>query len=221
VKIPTGGALLGDKLSTIGPTTIGRHLVDSRNGLEYAKHFYDINSLQETDFSMAECAKAYREAIQIQSKIRNKVFSEDECFKDTLFTCQVASLSQQIGQKILERLDGIARARALTEFRILRNGLERFRPFLVQNLSYSWDDLRNYASRTTLIIKMINNKIPDEHAKAILKTGFPTKKEQISRLIGKLRSIPEKERWFIDLDELANFPRVLKNWHDVFFLELL
>jgi len=33
VTIPTGGALLGDKLSTIGPTTIGRHLEDSRNGL--------------------------------------------------------------------------------------------------------------------------------------------------------------------------------------------
>jgi hypothetical protein len=221
VTVPTGGALLGDKLSTIGPTTIGRHLKDSRNGLEYAKHFYDINSLQESDFSLAECAKAFHEAIKIQSKIRGKVFSEDECFEDMLFTCQVASLSQQIGQKTIEKLQGEARTRAPAEFKILRDGLERFRPFLVQKLSYSWDDLRSYASRTALLIKMINNKMPDRNAKAILKADFSIKKEEISRLARKLRGIPEKERWFIDLDELTNFPKVLKNWHDLFFLEEL
>lgn len=170
---------------------------------------------------MAECAKAYHEAIKIHSKIRKNVFSEHECFEDMLFTCQVASLSQQIGRRTLEKLHGDARDRGLTEFKILMDGLERFRPFLVQNLSYSWDDLRSYASRTALLIKMINNKMSDRNAKAILKAELPTKKEEISRLTKKLAGIPEKDRWFIDLDELSNFPKVLKNWHDLFFFEEL
>lgn len=116
---------------------------------------------------------------------------------------------------------GEAQMRALAELKILRAGLERFRPILVKKLSYSWDDLRSYASRTALLIKMINNKMPDRNAKAILKADFPTKKEEISRIAKKLRDIPDRERWFIDLDELVNFPKVLKNWHDLFFLEEL
>lgn len=221
VTTPTIGALLGDKLSTIGPKTIGRQLNDSRNGLEYAKHFYDINNLQGTDFSLKECAEAFYEAIEIQSKIRNRDFSPRECFDDTLFTCQVASLSQQIGETAIERLHGNLRSRALSEFRILREGLERFRPLLVQKLGYSWDDLRSYASRTALLIKMINNNVPEKKAKTILEADSPTKREEILKLASEIKGIPETERWFIELDEISNFPTILKTWHDHFFLQEL
>jgi len=99
VTTPTTGALLGDKLSTIGPTTIGRPLKDSRNGLEYAKHLYDINRLQETNFSLGQCASAFKEAMKIQSKIRNKKYTPNQCFNDMLFTCQVAAYHNELVDK--------------------------------------------------------------------------------------------------------------------------
>lgn len=222
VTTPTIGALLGDKLSTIGPTTIGRYLRDSRNGLEYAKHFYDINYLQESSFSMKECAQAYFEAINIQSKVRGKDFTRDECFNNMLFTCQVASLPQQIGQQVIEKLQPAeAQTRATSEFRSLRAGLRRFRPFLVQNLSYAWDDFRFYAARTALLIKMLDHNVAEEKARTILNANIPNNREEILKLIKRVESLPKEVRWFIEPEEIVNFPKSLKTWHDYFFLDNL
>ena len=137
VTTPTVGALLGDKLTTIGPNTMGRHLINSRNGVEYAKHFYDIKNLQEVDFSVKDCNQAFHEAIELQSRIRSRDFSVAECCEDMFFTCQVASLPQQNGEQLIQRLQGEQRSRALSEFKILREGLARFRPFLVRGLNYT------------------------------------------------------------------------------------
>jgi hypothetical protein len=113
ITTPTIGALLGDKLSMIGPNTAGRRLADSRNGVEYAKHFYDINSLQEFDFDFEDCRSAFHEAIEMQSKIRKKRLSVGECCEDMLFTCEVACLSQSMGERAIARLQGQQSSRAL------------------------------------------------------------------------------------------------------------
>jgi len=219
ITTPTIGALLGDKLSTIGPNTAGRHLADSRNGVEYAKHFYDIKSLQDADFDFDDCYSAFHEAIELQSKIRKKKFSVGECCEDMSFTCKVASLSQSIGEQSIAKLPQQQGARARSEFRILRDGLTRFRPFLVQGLAYSWDDLRHHAALTALLAKMVQVKLSEGRVKSLLKASAPTKKEEIDAMAARMVTIPEADRWFIQLDEMINFPRILKTWHDYFFLE--
>lgn len=219
ITIPTIGALLGDKLSTIGPNTMGRHLVDSRNGVEYAKHFYDIKNLQEADFSFKDCRSAFHEAIELQSKIRSKNFSVEECCEDMFFTCKVASLSQSIGEQAIAKLPEQQRVRARSEFRILRDGLAKFRPFLVQKLTYSWDDLRYYAALTALLTKMVQIDLSEKKVKTILKASIPSKREEIESMASKIKAIPEVDRWFIQLDELINFPRILQTWNNYFFLE--
>jgi len=123
VTTPTISALLGDKLSTIGPTSIGRPLNDSRNGLEYAKHLFDIGILQETDLDIKQCKASYSEAIRIQSKIRNKEYTPHECFEDLLFTCQVASLPQRGGEQAIKRLMPSRASRAASKLKILQDGL--------------------------------------------------------------------------------------------------
>jgi len=218
VTTPTIGALLGDKLSTIGPNTMGRRLVDSRNGVEYAKHFYDIKNLQEGDFSFKDCSAAFHEAIELQSKIRSKDFSLDECCADMLFTCQVASLPQSIGEQAIVKLPEKQRSRALSEFKILRDGLARFRPFLVRRLTYSWDDLRYYAALTALLTKMVQMDLSEDKVKAILRANIPSSREEIQSVASKITAIPEIDRWFIQLDEIVNFPRILQTWHNYFFL---
>jgi len=222
IVTPTVGALIGDKISTIGPTTIGRQLVDSRNGLEYAKHFHDINQLIKLDFSFKECAEAYYEAVAIQSRVRGRKFTPGECFDDLVFTCQVASLPPQVGDEIIEKKlqsRKEQRARAHSEFRILRRGLQRFLPFLVRGMSYAWDDIRFYAARTALLANMINNKMNGEKAMELLTSDFSTRKEDILRLIKQIESLSDEERWFIEKSEIKNFPKVLKTWHDFFFVE--
>jgi len=221
VTTPTIGALLGDKLSTIGPTTIGRPLNDSRNGLEYAKHFFDIGSLQQTDFELEQCKTAYKEATKVQSMVRGKEYAPDECFNDMLFTCQVASLSQRVGEEAIKELSPSKAARAKSELRTLRDGLQRFRPFLVQKTSYSWDDLRYNAARTALLIKMLNSSITGTKARKILNAGAPTTKEEILHLIGQIRRVRKEKRWFIIPEEIENFPKILKAWHNFFFFEEL
>ena len=221
ITTPTTGALLGDKLTTIGPTTIGRPLKDSRNGLEYAKHLFDIGILQETNFHIQQCKAAYTEVIRIQSKIRNKEYTRDECFEDMLFTCQVASLPQQLAEQAIKELPSTKVSRATSEFRILQDGLRRFRPFLVQKTIYTWDDLRNNAARTALLVKILNSNITDAKAVKILNTPAPTKKEEILALIEQIKTLPKEKRWFIIPNEIVNFPKILRAWHNFFFLNEL
>lgn len=217
VTTPTVGALLGDKLSTIGPTTIGRPLNDSRNGLEYAKHLFDIGILQENQFNIEHCKTSYDQAIQIQSKIRNKEYTIDECFDDLLFTCQVASLPQRGGEQLIKNLTPDKANRAKSELQILQDGLRRFRPFLVQNISFTWDNLRYNAARTALLAKILHDDIEAIEATKILKISPPTTKEEILALAEQLKQIPEEKRWFIMPNEIVNFPKILRTWHSFFF----
>lgn len=221
VTTPTISALLGDKLSTIGPTSIGRPLNDSRNGLEYAKHLFDIGILQETDLDIKQCKASYSEAIRIQSKIRNKEYTPHECFEDLFLTCQVASLPQRGGEQAIKKLMPSKANRAASELKILQDGLRRFRPFLVQNISFTWDDLRNCAARTALLAKILNSNMEDTKATKILKLETPTTKEEILALTEQIKQIPKEKRWFILLDEIINFPKILRTWHSFFFLNEL
>jgi len=218
VTTPTIGAILGDKLSIIGPNTIGRPLRDSRNGLEYAKHLYDISSLTDSEPDLRECVDAYHESLRIQNRIRDRDFDLEECLNDAVFTCQVASLPQRLGEQAMENLKPPKRERAHSEYRILRDGLLRFRPFLVRNRTYAWDNLREYASRTALLSKAIRDDLTSNRMKEILYGTVPKSREEIQRLAERIRTIPEEERWFIMPEEIVNFPVLLKSWHDFFLV---
>ncbi|MGV9103459.1 MAG: nucleotidyl transferase AbiEii/AbiGii toxin family protein [Candidatus Thorarchaeota archaeon] len=221
VTTPTVGSLLGDKLTTIGPTSIGRHLVDSRNGLEYAKHLFDIGGLQQISFNITQCRAAYTEAMETQSKIRGKKYAAEECFADMLFTCQVASLPQRAGEQAIRELHNSKAIRAASEFRILQDGLRRFRPFLIQTTSYTWDDLRNNAARAALVAKILISKMNEAKATQILSIQPPNTKEQILNLMKRIEKIRKDMRWFIVPDEIVNFPKILSTWHSFFYLEEL
>lgn len=75
IPTPTGSSILGDKLSVIGPSTIGRKLDDSRNGIEYAKHFYDIYSLANKFNDFSQTRETYRSCVKVQSVIRKTEFT--------------------------------------------------------------------------------------------------------------------------------------------------
>jgi hypothetical protein len=133
----------------------------------------------------------------------------------------VASLPQQLGEQTINELPSPKVSRATSEFRILQDGLRRFRPFLVQKTSYKWDDLRNNAARTALLTKILNSNITDAEATKILNIHAPTRKEEILTLIEQIKKLPKEERWFIIPNEMVNFPKILRTWHSFFFLNEL
>lgn len=218
VTTPTVGSMLGDKLTTIGPKTVGRIMRDSRSGLEYAKHLYDINALSHADHSHEECIHAYSESVSLQSRIRCRDFTIAECVDDAVFICQVASLPQTPAPSYFERLDSEKEGRARSEHEILRKGLRGFLPFLVRGASYTWDHLRENASRTALLTKMVKARLSPGEAKEILGKTPPYRREEIQALWNELEALrlPADETWFIDPREILNFPSVLQAWYQFY-----
>ena len=72
---------------------------------------------------------------------------------------------------------------------------------------------------TALLTRMVQLDLSEEKVKGILRANMPSKREEIQLVAAKLAAIPEPERWFIQLDELVNFPRILQTWNNYFFLE--
>jgi hypothetical protein len=104
---------------------------------------------------------------------------------------------------------------------MLQDGLRRFRPFLVQNLTYVWDDVRYNAARTALLIKMINSGTTEATARKSLNASIPSKREEIMDLAKQIERLPKQNRWFILPSEIVNFPKLLKTWYDYFTLSKL
>jgi len=57
-------------------------------------------------------------------------------------------------------------------------------------------------------------------ARKILNAGAQTTKE-ILHLTEQVRRIRKEKRWFIMPEEIENFPKILKAWHNFFFFEEL
>jgi len=205
IKTPTGSSILGDKLSVIGPSTIGRKLDDSRNGIEYAKHFYDIFCLSNNFEKFSETQKTYYSCVEIQSKIREKDFSHESCIEDALLTCKIASLP--FNEELV--INMISNNKILKQYDNLKKGVSRFGPFTVGEYFYNWESLREYASKTANLFKALEKG-----------TKKPKKEDtDTDEMIERLSSLPEEERWFMDFSDLRLSPEVVKNWYHFYAIK--
>ncbi len=219
VQTPTVNSILGDKLSVIGPTTVGRKLDDSRNGIEYAKHFYDINSLHKNLSNFEETRVTYSSIIKIQEKIRRKTFQLDHCINDAQFTCQVASLPQGLGTKLIEE-SSIDKDRASLEFEKLQTGLRQFGSFIVNKMPYAWDILRDYSANTALLLELVRKNCSNKQALSILETDF-VKKRGVPSILKRIEDVDKENRWFIDLEEITVFPQIMEKWYKLYYIDEL
>jgi len=208
VQTPTISSILGDKLSVIGPATLGRKLEHSRNGIEYAKHFYDINSLCANLSNFKETKETYSSIIEIQEKIRDTEFLLDQCIDDAVLTCKTACLPQGLGEQLIN--DGpVDRERALMEFNNLQEGLIRFRPFIVNEMPYTWDTLRVYASTTALLLEFVRRNVSNDEAVAVLGSNVG-EELGVTAMVNRIKEIDGLHQWFIDFEEITAFPEILE-----------
>ncbi|MCL2135074.1 MAG: hypothetical protein FWH37_05925 [Candidatus Bathyarchaeota archaeon] len=54
---------------------------------------------------------------------------------------------------------------------------------------------------------------------SLLKPSVLSKREDIQSFVDRLVAVPKFERWFIDLDEIVNFPQILQVWCNYFSLD--
>jgi len=217
VQTPTISSILGDKLSVIGPATIGRKLENSRNGIEYAKHFYDINSLCANLSNFKETKETYSSIIKIQEIIRDTEFRLDQCIDDAVLTCKTACLPQGLGVQLINE-SPVDRERALLEFNNLQEGLIRFRPFIVNEMPYTWDILRAYASTTALLLELVRRNVSNDEAVAVLGSNVG-KEVGVTAMVDRIKEIDGVHHWFIDFEEITAFPEILETWYTIFHLD--
>jgi hypothetical protein len=91
--------------------------------------------------------------------------------------------------------------------------------FWLGGFVYLWDDFRYYAALTALITKMVQLDLPEQKAATMLSLDVPSNREEILAIANQLASVPESERWFIQLDEMINFPKILQTWYNYFTLK--
>jgi hypothetical protein len=200
IPTPTGSSILGDKLSIIGPSTIGRKLNDSRNGIEYAKHFYDIYSLALKFHDLSQTRETYHSCVEVQSVIRETEFTVDKCIEDAIAICKIASLP--FDEDLVNKMT--SNEVFVKQYANLKKGVQRFQPFIVGSKFYNWESMREYASQTANLFKMIKNRTNSME---------DIDEKSVEEMVETLDSLPDKEKWFFDMDDLRLSPKVLRNWY--------
>jgi hypothetical protein len=226
VETPTVDSMLGDKLSTLGPNTIGRRLKDSRNGLEYIKHLYDIKNLLPQVSSLGEAFEAYRRCHDLQLKIREVQIDISESVKDLVDVCKLLTLTDRTSSECASYL-GDRSAQVLEQHGICRRGSERFQPLLTFGNNYTWENIRETASAVSFIARLFEmlrlKEIDDAKATESLKSlqskipELARDEEIIDGMLGKISSLPVEKRWHIQPREIKGSPRSLIYWYGHFY----
>jgi hypothetical protein len=214
VKTPTMDSILGDKLSTLGPETIGRHLRDSRNGLEYAKHLYDIRQLLPHISDLDDVYAAYRESHGLQLRIRGTDLALEECLEDLVYVCKFLTLTGDTAAEQTALLDNRA-AITLDYFRICERGLARFQPFLAQNNVFTWENIRETAAAVALTAKLMKEGGETGLLLAALEAAPQIAQDEtmVDRMIEEIASQPVEERWHINPAEIKENPTIAVYWY--------
>ncbi|GEM_PF-3763717 len=99
---PTLNSMLGDKLTTMGPETIGRPF--EKDPLKPAKHLYDINALADYATSTQEIYETYRQTFLYQKEIRSlEGLSFQQALDDLLYAAKIYSLAQTIPKSVADK----------------------------------------------------------------------------------------------------------------------
>lgn len=90
VRVPSTDNLLGDKLTTLAPETIGQRY-DEDHPDKIAKHLFDIGELFNEATSFASIRETYLKLYEAENGYRGGSFSMDDCLDDTINVSRLIS----------------------------------------------------------------------------------------------------------------------------------
>lgn len=224
VKTPSIDAIIGDKFSILGPNTIGRYLKDSRNGLEYVKHLYDIRNLLPHIKDLGKTFEAYKKCHKLQLMIRGGSFDLKECLENLIYVCKFLTLTPETENQT-SFLGGEEGKKTLEYYKTCKKGLEKkFQPFLSQDNVFTWDNLRETAAIIAFTISLIEKSESSGEAvkKAIEEIPQIAQEEAtVDKMISEITSQPKEERWHIEPTEIKESPALAVYWYGHYFPDAL
>lgn len=228
VRTPTINSILGDKLSTLGPNTIGRPLEHSGMGLDYVKHLFDIYNLLPHFDDFKAVRMAYKDCFEMQKDLKSLDKSLDiyGALEDMRYICKVLALDETSLKTAEAELPKSQFNEVKRHYeRCLggtRGGIRRMSPFLGVGISFTPLNVRELSAKLSFTASLLHlvcrKKLKDDLAARSLQ-GIDAVIDDIlsdgklETIITELKSIPESERWHIDIETQAIVsPRSLVYW---------
>ncbi|MBI5225097.1 nucleotidyl transferase AbiEii/AbiGii toxin family protein [Candidatus Micrarchaeota archaeon] len=214
VRTPTLHSIIGDKLTTLGPSTVGRSLTKERGAIEYAKQVYDIANLLPLASSQAEIYDAYRLVVEDQKIFRpTKPITLENSIEDLLYVARMLTMTgQDVG-----KLKNKEMARQID---FIKNGMDGIGNFLNSSTKFGPNEARVAGGQIALMAKALEGEGGKRKVDFIKLRENGNKKFSDRQFMEKaIISLKAKEPE-IEWKQLANLaPRSVAYWFYALFPE--
>lgn len=137
-ELPSISSMVGDKLLTLGPNTLGIPLGKKKEA-QRLKHVYDVSLLARRKVSLGGIRRSIESCMAQENRIQEKAFTLAEVYEDTVRFCRLTA-------EFEAKPSGPVHDAALAEIVF---GHEPFSTHLFDS-GYSWKDLQSDAARAAL-----------------------------------------------------------------------
>ncbi|HOJ49602.1 MAG TPA: nucleotidyl transferase AbiEii/AbiGii toxin family protein [Spirochaetota bacterium] len=144
VEVPTISGLIGDKLLTIGPSTLGIPLGKNKEG-QRLKHIFDISRLSRKECDVKIIKESFIANFEQESRIQQKSISIKEVIEDTILFCDKILLLEKPDYSNLES--------NTYEYEIAK-GFNDFKKHIFSR-EYRFDDLKTDAKKVIELISYL------------------------------------------------------------------
>lgn len=145
VEISTPSGLMGDKLLTLGPSTLGIPLGKNKEA-QRLKHVFDIARLSEKTIDEKELLESLNQCSVQENEIQKKNSTLQEVIQDTIQFCDAP-----LSYKKIPPLDTLEKNTYLYE---IVKGYPEFKTYLFK-MEYSWDLLKQDMGKVIEIVERL------------------------------------------------------------------
>ncbi len=210
---PFPGGLLGDKLTTIPSQTVGRAIRDSRQGLDYAKHIFDVDRLARGDVQPGRVREAFEVSVNNQNRLRGTDFGLDDVVSDLVSTCQaIVTILNPKGWSPVRVPPFSHDLRYLQ--RVFRRGVRDLRPFLAGGVIFGEEEFVTAAGDAALIALSTPSEADTERTVSEIGEGKFSNRE-VDESMEILGGADAERGWFLDLEEGLYSQGTLGTWSEV------
>lgn len=232
VRTPTIDSMLGDKLTTLGPNSIGRPLKHSGMGLEYIKHLFDIGNLLQHFADFRSVRTAYEDCLHFQKDLRalGPSFDISEGLRDLTYVCKFLTLDDESlvsAKAIVPDQHSSIENHYTSCMGSSRSGIRRISPFLGRGIVLTRRQVRNLVGRIAFLASLLEltsaGHLEDSVAGQSLSALEDTVSEildddGLTSLIAAIENKPLLDRWHLDISILETIsPEVLVYWYAAYF----
>jgi len=142
VEVSTPAGLIGDKLLTIGPSTLGIPIGKNKEA-QRLKHVFDISQLSKFDIEVEKVRKSVLSCMKQENEIQRSSYKLPEVIEDTVVFCEKPLKYDEIPD--LEQVEDDDYL-----FEIVK-GFEDFKKHLF-SIEYTWDMLKDDMKRVRDVV---------------------------------------------------------------------